>query len=101
MGTKTLQEIIEHREEAAEEVQEIIGNAAKAWGCMVESILIKDMKFSQDLQDSLSSVAKQKRLAEAKVLSAKYEVESAQLMRAAADQLASEPAMQIRFVDLI
>jgi erythrocyte band 7 integral membrane protein len=106
MGQKTLQQGIEHRESIALEIEEIIGPAAREWGCIVEvwlprfliiqAILIKDLKFSQDLQDNLSAAAKQKRTGEAKVISAQGEVDAAKLMREAADILNSPAAMQIR-----
>ena len=62
-------------------------------------MLIKDIIFSQDLQDSLSMAAQSKRKGEAKIIVARAEVESAKLMRQAADILSSEPAMQIRYLE--
>ena len=62
-------------------------------------MLIKDVTFSQELQDSLSMAAQSKRTGEAKVIAARAEVESAKLMRQAADILSSAPAMQIRYLE--
>jgi len=62
-------------------------------------MLMKDIIFSQDLQDSLSMAAQSKRTGEAKVIQARAEVESAKLMRQAADILSSAPAMQIRYLE--
>lgn len=62
----------------------------------IEGILIKDIVFSRELQESLSSAATQRRIGESKVIAAKAEVDSARLMRQAADILASPAAMQIR-----
>ncbi|MBE7180955.1 MAG: hypothetical protein INR71_07060, partial [Terriglobus roseus] len=72
---------------------------ANGWGVDVESMLIKDIIFSQELQDSLSMAAQSKRTGEAKVIAARAEVESAKLMRQAADILSSAPAMQIRYLE--
>jgi hypothetical protein len=47
--------------------------------------LIKDIQFSKSLQESLSSAAQAKRLAESKVIQAQSEVDSAKLMRQAAE----------------
>jgi len=99
MGKRTLQEAIEHRETIAEEIEGIIGKSAKAWGVIVESILIKDLKFSLDLQENLSAAAKQKRIGESKIIAAQAEVDSAKLFREAADILSSDAAMQIRYLD--
>lgn len=57
--------------------------------------------MSPDLQTSLSSAAKERRLAESKILSAKADVESAKLMRQAADELNSKAAMQIRYLETL
>ncbi len=45
------------------------------------------------MQDALSAAAKERRLAESKLISARADVESAKLMREAADILDSKTAM--------
>lgn len=99
IGARVLQDVIERREEIAQSIREIIEDTASGWGCAVESMLIKDIIFSQELQDSLSMAAQSKRTGEAKVIAARAEVESAKLMRQAADILSSAPAMQIRYLE--
>ncbi|KAL3897925.1 MAG: hypothetical protein SGCHY_003085 [Lobulomycetales sp.] len=101
MGHKTLQQGIEHRDSIADEIERIIGPAAEEWGINVEAILIKDLKYSADLQENLSSAAKQKRIGESKVIAAQAEVDAAKLMREAADILNSSAAMQIRYLDTL
>src|SRR5205814_10618754 len=76
-----------------------IEEVASGWGVKVESMLIKDIIFSRELQDSLSMAAQSKRIGESKVIAARAEVESAKLMRTAADILSSAPAMQIRYLE--
>ncbi|KAG0056493.1 hypothetical protein BGZ83_004751 [Gryganskiella cystojenkinii] len=85
LGARVLQEIIENREQLAHEIQNMIDIPAHQWGVTVESILIKDIQFSKSLQESLSSAAQAKRLAESKVIQAQSEVDSAKLMRQAAE----------------
>ncbi|KAI7824838.1 hypothetical protein BC939DRAFT_449360 [Gamsiella multidivaricata] len=99
LGARVLQDIIENREQLAHEIQEIIDAPAHAWGVTVESILIKDIQFSKGLQESLSSAAQAKRLAESKVIQAQSEVDSAKLMRQAAEFLNTPAAMQIRYLE--
>ena len=99
IGARVLQDVIERREEIAQSIREIIEDTAQGWGCQVESMLVKDILFSQELQDSLSMAAQSKRTGEAKVIAARAEVESAKLMRQAADILSSAPAMQIRYLE--
>lgn len=99
VGSRTLQDIIERREEVAVAIQEIIDDVSSSWGIKVESILIKDITLSQELQETLAQAAKSKRIGESKIITAKAEVESAKLMRKAADILESKAAMQIRYLD--
>lgn len=81
IGARVLQDVIERREEIAQSTSEIIEDVAAGWGVQVESMLIKDIIFSDDLQDSLSMAAQSKRIGESKVIAARAEVESAKLMR--------------------
>jgi len=99
VGARVLQDVIERREELAQSIGEIIEDVASGWGVQVESMLIKDIIFSSELQDSLSMAAQSKRIGESKVIAARAEVESARLMRQAADILSSAPAMQIRYLE--
>ncbi|KAF2402508.1 stomatin family protein [Trichodelitschia bisporula] len=99
IGARILQDVIERREEVAQDIRAIVEDVASRWGVDVESMLIKDIIFSQELQESLSMAAQSKRTGEAKVIAARAEVESAKLMRQAADILSSAPAMQIRYLE--
>ncbi|KAM4059189.1 SPFH domain/band 7 family protein [Hirsutella rhossiliensis] len=99
VGARVLQDVIERREEIAQSIGEIIEDVAAGWGVQVESMLIKDIIFSQELQESLSMAAQSKRIGESKIIAAKAEVDSAKLMRQAADILSSAPAMQIRYLE--
>ncbi|KAI1279796.1 stomatin family protein [Xylaria sp. FL0933] len=99
VGARVLQDVIERREEIAQSIGEIIEDVAVGWGVQVESMLVKDIVFSQELQGSLSMAAQSKRIGESKIIAAKAEVESAKLMRQAADILSSAPAMQIRYLE--
>ncbi|KKZ67675.1 hypothetical protein EMCG_06735 [[Emmonsia] crescens] len=99
VGARVLQDVIERREEVAQSIGEIIEEVAVGWGVQVESMLIKDIIFSNELQESLSMAAQSKRIGESKIIAARAEVESAKLMRTAADILSSAPAMQIRYLE--
>ncbi|POS84202.1 SPFH domain/Band 7 family protein [Erysiphe pulchra] len=99
VGARVLQDVIERREELAQSIEDIIEDVALGWGVHVESMLIKDIIFSNELQESLSMAAQSKRIGESKIITARAEVESAKLMRQAADILSSAPAMQIRYLE--
>lgn len=59
------------------------------------------MILTPQMQSDLAAAAKNKRIAEAKVISAQADVESAKLMREAAEALNSKAAMQIRFLETL
>ncbi|GMM37057.1 hypothetical protein DASC09_043820 [Saccharomycopsis crataegensis] len=99
IGARILQDVIEKREEIAAAISENISHVAEAWGVHVESILIKDIHLPPGVSASLSRAAEATRIGESKIISAKAEVESAKLMRKAADILASDAAMQMRYLD--
>ncbi|KAJ3081396.1 hypothetical protein HK102_002365 [Quaeritorhiza haematococci] len=101
LGTRTLQDCIENRDTLAHEIQHIIEGPAQSWGVKIESILIKDLQFSQELVDTLSAAAKAKRVGESKVIAAQAEVEAAKLMREASDILNTPAAMQIRYLETL
>ncbi|KAI8075175.1 hypothetical protein BC940DRAFT_287641 [Gongronella butleri] len=99
LGSKVLQDCVENREAIAMEIQNVTAPIAKRWGVRIESILIKDISFSRELQESLSAAAQAKRVGESKVIAARAEVDSAKLMAETAALLASPAAMQIRYLD--
>lgn len=99
IGNRVLQDVVEKRDEIAESIEQIIAKTAFDWGVNIESILIKDLTLPEKVKASLSMAAEAKRIGEGKIINAKAEVESAKLMRKAADILASKPAMQIRYLD--
>ncbi|PWY97118.1 hypothetical protein BCV70DRAFT_145844, partial [Testicularia cyperi] len=101
VGARTLQSLISDREQVALEIQEIVEGTAEKWGVQVESILIKDIEFSKELQESLSSAATQKRIGEAKVIASRAEVEVARSLRQASSLLATPAAMQYRQLDAL
>ena len=100
-GGYTLNELQSKKQEITHQLQAYIGDRVKQWGIIIEQIFIKDLILSADLQLTLSSAAKMQRAAESKVISAKADVESAKLMKEAAESLSSEAAMQIRYFETI
>ena len=87
-GQFILQDLLEKRQEIADDMEKQVDQYVNEWGInviilntQIEEIFIKDIQLSRDLQDSLSSAAKERRLAESKIIAAKADVESAKLMR--------------------
>lgn len=100
-GIHTLQEILEKRKELTHAIHQYIEEHVEEWGIVIENVFMKDIVLNKDLQDALSTAAKERRLAESKVISAKADVESAKMMREAAEALNTKAAMQIRYYETI
>ncbi|KAL4446010.1 hypothetical protein ABPG74_011002 [Tetrahymena malaccensis] len=100
-GQYVLQDLFDKREEISSDLRIEVDKYTDEWGIDVENILIKDIALSQDLQQSLSSAARERRLASSKLIQAQADVESAKLMKEASNELNSKAAMQIRYLETI
>lgn len=100
-GQHVLQDLLEKRLEVTASIQRNIEEHVDEWGVKIEQIFIKDILLSPEMQFSLSSAAKERRIAESKIISAKADVESAKLMKEAADILDNKAAMQIRYLETL
>lgn len=100
-GHTLLQEALETKEKMAKYIRETIEKPTYHWGVTITRVLIQEILFSKDLQQNLSAAATAKRIAEGKIISAQADVDSAKLMREAADQLNTRAAMQIRYLDAL
>ncbi len=92
---------MEKRYEVQQVIYQQVSEHVDDWGITIDNVFVKDMLLSMDLQESLSAAAKETRLAKGKIFSATADVQSAKLMREAADILDSKPAMQIRFIETL
>jgi len=100
-GHTLLQEALETKEKMARYIKDTIEKPTYNWGVTITRCLIQEIIFSKDLQQNLSSAATAKRIAEGKIISAQADVDSAKLMREAAEQLNTRAAMQIRYLDAL
>ena len=100
-GQHVLQDLLEKREQVAIHIQEYVDDHVHDWGVKVENVFIKDMNLTPDVQYVLSSAAKERRLAESKIINAKADVYAAQLMKAASEILDTKAAMQIRYLETL
>ena len=101
IGKASLEQCLSHREQIAKNIKEIIDENVKNWGVEIISIQIKDIQIPTNIMTSLSSAVTAERDAEAKIITAKANVEAAKLMREASDILNTDAAMQIRSLEVI
>ena len=97
IGRMTLQQFLHDRETFAEQVRKEMQPVTKKWGVHVPRVAVQEFHINIRFQGG--AVAKQQ--AEAKLIEAQTEVEVARLMREAANELNTEAAFQIRYVDAL
>ena len=100
-GQHVLQDLLEKRLEVTATIRRNVEEHVDEWGVKIDNIFIKDILLSPEMQFSLSSAAKERRIAESKIISAKADVEAAKLMKEAADILDNKAAMQIRYLETL
>ena len=96
IGSHTLQDVIENREEIAKSIKDSIDPIAAGWGVEVEATLINDLRIASDLRECLASVAKEQRLGLSKVIAAKADMDAAKLYREASELLNTPTAIHIK-----
>jgi erythrocyte band 7 integral membrane protein len=89
------------RIEVNEKIAEFVEKVSEGWGVHVEQIILKDMRLSSLLSNNLSTVSKTRRDVESQIISAKADLECAQLYRVASDILDMKAAVQIRFLETL
>lgn len=99
IGQMSLQDMLEKREDLADNIMGHITLPAFAWGTKIMRVLIQDIALPHDQRANMSQGAISKKIAEAKVIQSQADVESARLMREAAQILSTNAAMQIRYVE--
>eukprot|EP00828_Plagiopyla_frontata_P021006 TRINITY_DN2709_c0_g1_i3.p1 TRINITY_DN2709_c0_g1~~TRINITY_DN2709_c0_g1_i3.p1 ORF type:complete len:392 (+),score=33.07 TRINITY_DN2709_c0_g1_i3:161-1177(+) len=101
-GQMDLQELLEKKDEIKIELMKIIDEHVYIWGVEIENIFIKNMVVAGGVMKDAVSVATQShRYAEMKIISAKADVETAKMQQQAADELSSDAAMQIRYLQIL
>lgn len=99
IGAHELQDLLANRAQIAGEIADAVKHQAIAWGVHIDAIDIKDVHLPRETEYALSAAAVAERTASAKIISARADVQAAELMRQASDVLNTPAAMQIRFLD--
>jgi len=102
LGTQSLAEVMQGREEISREISEILDKATDIWGIKVERVEIKDVKLPPQLQRAMAAEAEASRDAKAKVIAAEGEMNSSKKLKEAADIMSTAPnAIQLRYLQTL
>jgi erythrocyte band 7 integral membrane protein len=102
LGIKTLQEILQEKENISHAMQEDLDSATEAWGIKVERVELKDVRLPQSMQRAMATEAEAHREARAKVISAEGDQKASIALKEAADMINQSPvALQLRYLQTL
>ncbi|CAK1553804.1 unnamed protein product [Leptosia nina] len=96
LGTTKLSDLLINRPVISQQVLELMKNITKEWGVEVVKVEIKDIRLPLQLQKAMAAEAESTRLANAKIIVAKSEIETARNLQLATSILMDNPmCMQV------
>ncbi|CAK91883.1 unnamed protein product (macronuclear) [Paramecium tetraurelia] len=101
IGAFTFQDLLSERNEIQILIKEFVETHSTDWGIEIEAIMINNIQMDQQTQNTLAQVATETRAAQVKILMAQSNVQSAKMMKEAAEMLNSRAAMQIRYLEIV
>jgi regulator of protease activity HflC (stomatin/prohibitin superfamily) len=102
IGQSELDELLAHREQINQKLQQIIDDATEPWGIKVSLVELKDVGLPQSMQRAMSRQAEAEREKRAKIIHAEGEYSASQQLAAAAATLSEQPAgIQLRYLQTL
>ncbi len=102
IGQSELDELLAHREQINQKLQQIIDDSTEPWGIKVGLVEIKDVGLPQSMQRAMARQAEAEREKRAKIIHAEGEYNAAQQLAAAAGTLSEQPGgIQLRYLQTL
>lgn len=102
LGKHELDDMLAEREKLNEDIQTILDRHTDAWGIKVANVEIKQVDLDESMTRAIARQAEAERARRAKVINAEGEMQAAENLRGAANQLAKEPqALQLRYLQTL
>jgi len=102
MGEHTLNEILSERQRLNSRVQELLDEGAKPWGLQVERVELKGIEIDDKMQRAMAAKTEAHQEAEAKVIQAKAQRDSAMILVDAAKKMDANPgAMKLQWFETL
>lgn len=102
VGEKTLDELLQNRDEISQTIRQIIDKASDPWGIKVESVELKDIIIPEDLKRTISKEAEAEREKRAVIIKAEGDKIAATNLAAAAEILDNSPGgMHLRTLQTV
>merc|ERR1712194_366613 len=91
LGENTLSEIFAHRVRINQRLQELIDEASDAWGIKVSRVELKKIEIDDNMQRAMAAKAEAQQEAEAKIIQARAQRDSAAILTDAAEKMNEQP----------
>ena len=102
LGQADLDQLLSHREQLNQQIQQIIDESTEPWGIKVGVVEIKDVELPQTMQRAMARQAEAEREKRAKIISAEGEFQASQQLAAAANVISQqESALQLRYLQTL
>lgn len=102
LGKHELDDMLAERDKLNVDIQDILDRHTDAWGIKVANVEIKQVDLDESMTRAIARQAEAERSRRAKVINAEGEMQAAENLRGAAEQLAREPqALQLRYLQTL
>lgn len=102
LGEHSLDELLSEREKINIQLQGILDQNTDPWGIKVASVEVKHVDLPPDQQRAMARQAEAERERRAKVIAAEGELQAAEKLKQAADQISGNPtSLQLRYLQTL
>jgi regulator of protease activity HflC (stomatin/prohibitin superfamily) len=102
LGQSDLDELLIHRDEINQKLQQIIDEQTEPWGIKVSIVEVKDVELPDSMKRAMARQAEAEREKRAKIIHAEGEFNAAQQLQDAAAVMSREPAaLQLRYLQTL
>lgn len=102
IGQSELDELLAHREELNQKLQQIIDATTDPWGIKVDMVAIKDVELPEGMKRAMARQAEAERERRAKIIHAQGEYQAAETLAQAAEIMGRHTAsLQLRFLQTL
>lgn len=102
LGQSELDELLSHRDQINQKLQQIIDEQTEPWGIKVSVVEVKDVELPQTMQRAMARQAEAERERRAKVIHAEGEFQASQQLAAAARVMSEDTAaIQLRYLQTL
>jgi regulator of protease activity HflC (stomatin/prohibitin superfamily) len=102
LGQSDLDELLMHRDEINQKIQQIVDEATEPWGIKVSIVEVKDVELPATMKRAMARQAEAEREKRAKIIHAEGEYNAAERLQQAAAVMSQQPAaLQLRYLSTL